>query len=140
MHGAARRRPPTVDFAVSSRVEPAVITAHATGALFALGASLVLLAGAALAAWRDVAHVWARRLALAVTALLAAVAVAGLFLLASGDAPADGLHLLYAIAVIGAVPLGLVFASEAPPRARSGVLAVVGFSTLLLVWRLFSTG
>jgi hypothetical protein len=117
-----------------------VIAVHETGALAALIASIVLVASAGLATWLDVAHAWVRRLALAATALFGAVALAGVFLLASGQAPAEGLHLLYAVAVIGAVPLGLVFAGEAPPRARSGVLAVVGLATLLLAWRLLSTG
>ena len=113
---------------------------HEAGALAALFVAIVLVAGAGLAAWRDVGHAWIRWLGLAVTALFGAVAIVGLFLLASGESPSEGLHLLYAAAVMGAVPIGLTFASEAPPRARSGVLAVVGLATILLVWRLFSTG
>ncbi len=117
-----------------------MVAVHETGALGALIASILLVAFAAIAAWRDVAHAWVRRVAVAVAALFGAVALVGLVLLASGEAPAEGLHLLYAVAVIGAVPLGLAFASEAPPQARSSVLAVVGLATLLLAWRLFSTG
>lgn len=113
---------------------------HQVGALAALAALAFLVAAAGVAAWRDLAHAWIRGLALAATGLLAIVAGIGLLLLASGEAPREGLHLLYGAAVVAAVPIGLTFASEAPPRSRSGVLAVVGVAALLLIWRLFSTG
>lgn len=113
---------------------------HQVGALVALASVALLIAAAALAWWRDVAHEWVRRLALAAMAFFALEALAGLLLLAGGDAPDEGLHLLYGVALVGAMPIGLVFASEAPPRARSGVVAVVGVAALLIAWRLFSTG
>jgi hypothetical protein len=113
---------------------------HHAGALTALAASGLLVAFAAVAAWRDVAHGWVQRMGLVLTGVYAAVAALGLLLLATGESPHDGLHLLYGLVLVAAVPIGMVFASEAPPQARSGVLAVAGVAALLVIWRLFSTG
>jgi heme A synthase len=117
-----------------------VASLHESGALVALGAGALFAAVAAAAAWRDTRHELVRRLALGLVAVFGVVAALGLVILASGESPADGLHLLYGAVLVGAVPFGLTFASEAPPRARSGVLAVAGLAALLIIWRLFSTG
>lgn len=113
---------------------------HQAGALIALGAGVLFAIVAAVAAWRDAGHKLVRRLAAVLVGTFGVVAVIGLALLTGGESPADGLHLLYGAALIGAVPLALVFASEAPPQARSAVLAVAAVATLLIIWRLFATG
>jgi len=117
-----------------------VTSVHELGALVALAAAGLLLAGGAAAAWRDLGHEWVHRLAVLATGLYGVVAAVGLLLLLSGESPRDGLHLLYGVVLFGTVPAGLSFATEAPPRARSGVLAGVGAAALLVIWRLFSTG
>jgi hypothetical protein len=117
-----------------------VASLHEVGALVALGAAALFVATAVVAAWRDVGHEVVRRLALALVVVFGVVAAIGLAALVSGGSPADGLHLLYGAVLIGAIPLGLSFASEALPRPRSGVLAVAGVAALLIIWRLFSTG
>jgi len=48
--------------------------------------------------------------------------------------------MLYGVLVAGVLPLANVFSSEAPAKARSGVLAVAGVVTLGLLWRLVRTG
>lgn len=113
---------------------------HQIGANVALAGMAFLSLVAGVAAWRDVAHEYVRVLSLAIAGLFAVVAAVGLLLLAGGEGPREGLHLLYGALVVAAVPMGLTFASEAPPRSRSGVLMVVGVGTMLLIWRLFATG
>jgi heme A synthase len=114
--------------------------AHASGALVAVAATLLLAAGAAFAAWLDRAHIVVRVAALVSVALYAVVSVLGAVTLVTGSGPRDELHLLYGAALIAAFPLGFTFASEAPARPRSGTVAVVAVVALLLIWRLFSTG
>jgi len=113
---------------------------HALVALVALGAAAVLLLAGALAAWRDVGHTWIYRLGIGVTGLFGVQAAIGLLLLATGKQPLEWLHLLYGAVLVAAVPFGLSFASEAPARDRSGVLAAAAGVALLIVWRLFATG
>jgi hypothetical protein len=117
-----------------------VTAAHALAALIALGAAGLLLVAGAVAAWRDVAHAWIHRLGLAVTGVFAIQAGIGLLLLAMGKQPMEWLHLLYGAVLVGAIPFGLSFASEAPARDRSGVVAAAAGVALLIVWRLFATG
>jgi len=117
-----------------------VASLHEVGGLVALVAGGLFVVTAAVAAWRDLGHEIVRRLALVLVAVFGVVAAVGLAILASGGSPADGLHLLYGAVLIGVLPLGLSFASEAPPRSRSGVLAIAGVAALLIIWRLFSTG
>ena len=66
--------------------------------------------------------------------------IIGLVVMIGGESPADGLHLLYGVGLVAVVPLALSFASDAPRRARSGVLVVAGLVALLLAWRLLVTG
>jgi hypothetical protein len=64
----------------------------------------------------------------------------GIILYATGDRPKETLHLLYGVVAVVALPAASSFAQDAPPKARSWVLVVGGAFTLLMVWRLFSTG
>jgi hypothetical protein len=83
---------------------------------------------------------WTDRLRLGLTGLIGLQIVGGLFVLAQGARPAEGLHFLYGIAAVVLLPLTGTFASEAPPRPRAWVLAGACVLMLLLSWRLASTG
>ncbi len=100
--------------------------------VFALAAcALTILGGAR--PWLE----WARR---TVTFLLLLQVSLGALLYAMGDRPAEGIHVLYGALVAGVIPLAQVFSSEAPAKARAGVLAVAAVVTLGLLWRLLDTG
>ena len=113
---------------------------HGVSALIALAAAALLALGAGLAALLDRNHEPVRKLAIGTVAVFAAQAALGLLLLVQGVEPDDGLHLLYGAALVAVVPLATAFASDAPPRARSSVLAAAGLTALLVSWRLFVTG
>lgn len=113
---------------------------HVLGALAALAISVLLAVGGGLASWRDLLHEPMRIAAFAAVAVYGLVALLGIATMITGPAAREWLHFVYAAALLGAVPLGLTFASEAPPRARTGVIAAMGAVALLLVWRLFATG
>lgn len=85
-----------------------------------------------------------RGLTLAVLGLslaASAAAVIGLGLQTSGKRPADqGLHYLYGAAAIAFVPIAVVYARDATPRWRSGIMAIAGAAVLIVAWRQFSTG
>ena len=95
---------------------------------------------ALLAAWLDRWHPAVARSGAAITGLLAIQALVGAVRYLSGARPAEGLHLLYGLVIIGVLPIAATFASEAPPRSRSIVSAIGGGVILLLAWRLLSTG
>jgi hypothetical protein len=98
------------------------------------------LAGAGIAALSDRGHDAIRPLIGLVLAVFVAQSLIGLVLLLGGGAPSEGLHLLYAIGLVVVIPLAQSFATDAPDRARSVVLAVAGIIALALAWRLFATG
>jgi hypothetical protein len=111
----------------------------AVGMLTMVAAGLLVLA-AAIAAILDRWHEGVRIIAgVAVGGFLVQVII-GLIVMVGGRSPADGLHLLYGVGLVAVVPLALSFASDAPRRARSGVLVVAGLVALLLAWRLLVTG
>ena len=64
----------------------------------------------------------------------------GALLFATGDRPAEGIHVLYGALVAGVLPLAHGFSSEAPAKARAGVLAIAAVVTFGLLWRLVDTG
>jgi hypothetical protein len=75
-----------------------------------------------------------------VVSLLIVGATSGLVPLATGDRPADGLHLLYAIVAIALIPLARSFLGRANARAATGLL-LAAFAVLGgVVYRLFTTG
>ncbi|NJD29925.1 MAG: hypothetical protein FIA92_16735 [Chloroflexi bacterium] len=76
----------------------------------------------------------------AATSLVIVGAASGLFMLASGSRPADGLHLLYAVIAIALIPLARSFLGRARGRG-AGALLLVAFLVLgAVVYRLFTTG
>ena len=76
----------------------------------------------------------------AVVGVFVVGAASGVILIASGDRPGEGLHLLYAVIAIGVVPLARSFLGRAHGR-RPAVLLLVAFAALVAVlYRLFTTG
>lgn len=114
---------------------------HGTLGMLALVAALLFALAAALVAWLDRGgDAWIARLRLALEAILVVQVLIGLVLFLAGARPSEWLHFVYGLGILAAIPLATSFASDAPPRARSGVLAVAGVVVLLLAWRLLSTG
>ncbi|HEX2194253.1 MAG TPA: hypothetical protein VHK63_04755 [Candidatus Limnocylindria bacterium] len=113
---------------------------HAAAGIVTLVAAGILALGGAIAVWRDRWHGTVRLAALGAVGVFAIQALIGLALLATAGGLRDGLHLVYALALVAVTPFALSFASAAPPRARSGVLAASGVVALLLAWRLLATG
>jgi hypothetical protein len=73
--------------------------------------------------------------------LLLMVAIAGgLGLLIGGGRPRELLHFVYAIVVLGAVPIAGMLTKEASPRSRGLANAVGALVALVVVARLFGTG
>jgi 4-amino-4-deoxy-L-arabinose transferase-like glycosyltransferase len=113
---------------------------HSALALPVLLAVAAFALASVLAAWLDRGHAplqyarWVLGAGLALEVLFGVIAYLG------GSRPAEALHLIYGIAVVAVLPLASTFAADAPPRARSGVMALAGLVMLLLIWRLLSTG
>lgn len=113
---------------------------HAAGGMLLFGVTAVFaLVALALTVTRGSGAIleWARRI---LTFLLALQVLAGALLFAMGDRPAETIHLLYGVIAVGTLPLADTFSSEAPARARAGILAVAAVVTLGLLWRLLGTG
>jgi hypothetical protein len=100
------------------------------GALAALVAGFGMVTGRTLRFARD------RAILAAVVLVLVGVA-SGLALLATGGAPDDPLHLLYAVAVLLPLPVARFWDRLAGHRAIS--VGVAGLLTVALVVRLFQT-
>jgi heme A synthase len=102
---------------------------------------LVIVAIVGIAAARtDRAHralEWLGRTALAV---IGVTILLGAALLLTGARPAELLHLLYGVVLLGTLPLAQTFAAEAPARSRAAVVAGAALIGLILCWRLFATG
>lgn len=113
---------------------------HAALGSIVMAAAVLFGIGAGTAAWLDRGHVAVRRAALVLGALLVVQLALGALVYAVGSRPDDGLHLLYGVAILAVLPLASTFASDAPPRSHSAVLAVAAIVILLLAWRLLSTG
>lgn len=113
---------------------------HEVAALAVVAAATLLTVAALLAAVFDRGHAAMPRLAWAFTGLAVAQAAIGVVLLATGREARETLHMLYALALVGVMPLALNFAEDAPDRARSAVVAAAGVAALLVCWRLFATG
>lgn len=113
---------------------------HATAGMLTLVATALFLLSAAIAAALDRWHEGARILAGVVLGGIVVQSGIGLAVMIGGEEPQEGLHLLYGVALVAVIPLALTFASEAPRRTRSAVLAVAGTAAVLLAWRLLTTG
>lgn len=101
--------------------------------------ALLAVAGAA-AALAGRGNSMVERLHRGAIGVAAIAVVAGGLAYLAGARPAELLHLLYAVALLGILPLGATFAAEAPATARVGVLGGAAAIGLILVWRLFATG
>ncbi|MBA3430744.1 MAG: hypothetical protein H0U16_04590 [Actinobacteria bacterium] len=113
---------------------------HAAGGFLLLGVTAAFTLAATFLALTYGAKPWLEVARRVLNGVLGAQVLVGAILYITGSRPGDGLHLLYAVAALGALPLGNAFSSEAPPKARAGVLAVSGLLALGLVFRLISTG
>lgn len=113
---------------------------HATAGMLTFVATALFLFSAAIAAVLDRWHEGARILAGVVLGAIVVQSGVGLVVLVGGEEPREGLHMLYAVGLVAVIPLALTFASEAPRRSRSAVMAVAGLAALLLAWRLLVTG
>ena len=72
--------------------------------------------------------------------LLAVTIAGGLGLLVAGGRPKEALHFVYAIVVLGALPIAAGLSRRASPRAQ-GIVSLVGaLVALIVVARLFGTG
>lgn len=83
---------------------------------------------------------WAERLDGLLLVVLAVAIAGGLGLLVGGARPHELLHFVYAVVVIGALPIAGTLSRGASPRAR-GLSSLAGaLVALIVVARLFATG
>ncbi len=101
----------------------ALFTLTAGGLAFSTGAT----------AWLE----WART---GLLVLVAAQIVLGAVVFGTGRRPQEPLHFLYAVLLLGVLPLASRFAAEAPPKPRAAVLGVAGAVMVGIAWRLLVTG
>lgn len=80
------------------------------------------------------------RLQAAVVSVLVVGAASGLVLLATGERPADGLHLVYATVAMALIPLARSFLGRARARAGAAVLFAAFVVLGGVAYRLFTTG
>lgn len=64
----------------------------------------------------------------------------GLGLFVGGARPAEFLHFVYAALALATIPFADALSSKASPRTRGLATLLGGLTTLVLIWRLFSTG
>lgn len=83
---------------------------------------------------------WIEHVRIGLTVAVAVEIALGAVLYATGDRPAETLHLVYGVVALGALPFASSFASEAPPRPRYVVLAFAALVTAGVLWRLTATG
>lgn len=105
-----------------------------------LGFIVAFVLGCALGAGLGIGPRWIERGRLGLTGLVVVELAVGGLLLLGGSRPAEGLHLIYGLALLGVLPLASSFAAEAPARPRALVFAAGGLVMVLLVWRLVATG
>lgn len=76
----------------------------------------------------------------AVVSVLFVGSVSGAVLLASGERPTDGLHLLYAAVAVAMVPLARSFTARSSQRATAALLLAAFVVLGALLFRLIATG
>ena len=113
-----------------------VVLAAATAALAALVAVIGVARGIR---GRPSLH-WLDRAILAALSVIAAGALVGAALLASGPGPRDALHFVYAAAAFLALPIARFARSGLSPRLRSTAVVVGGVTLVALTVRLLQTG
>ena len=96
---------------------------------------------AARRAWHRVPPgVIAERLEASLLLVLGVAIAGGLGLLAGGGGPREQLHFVYALVILGVLPIAAAISKQGSPRVR-GVASLVGALVgLIVVARLFSTG
>lgn len=114
--------------------------AHATGGVLLLGAIVLFLAVALVLTFTGGMRPWLETLRKVMTGLVAVQVGIGALLYAMGQRPAETLHLLYGAVALGVLPFASTFSSEAPPKARAGVISLGAVLTLGLLFRALSTG
>jgi hypothetical protein len=72
--------------------------------------------------------------------LIALAALLGLATLIGGPGVHDGLHLVYGVLAVAALPVAAFVAAGHPPRRRLATWLVAGLVLLILLLRLFQTG
>lgn len=75
-----------------------------------------------------------------VLSIVIVAAASGLPLLATGDRPSDGLHLVYAVVAIGLIPLARSMLGRAGDTGARIQVAATFVILAALVYRLFMTG
>ena len=76
----------------------------------------------------------------AIVAVLLVAAVSGGLLLLSGSRPGDGLHLVYALVALAAIPLARSFLGRTSERRAAALLLVAFVGLGAVTYRLFTTG
>ena len=109
--------------------------AYAALALAIVGAGWSILA----ALGRAAVDQRLRRYGWLVVCLVGAGAAAGLLMLASGERPADGLHLVYGVIALALIPLTLSFLGD-NVRRNAWLLTAAYVVLAVVLYRLFSTG
>jgi hypothetical protein len=72
--------------------------------------------------------------------LIALAALLGLATLIGGPGLKDGLHLVYGVLAVAALPVGAFYAAGHPLRRRLATWTLAGVVLLILLLRLFQTG
>jgi len=114
--------------------------AHAIGSVVVLVAAAIYFVFALYSARTGSQAQTLSKLGLGVVALAAVQLALGTLLYATGERPAESLHILYGIVAVIAIPAAASFAFEAPPKARAGTLAGAAGLMLVMIWRLWVTG
>lgn len=113
---------------------------HDAGGWIAVGVTACFTLAALAFAWFIEPRQWLESLRKGVTVALAVQVMLGVLTYAGGFRPKESLHVVYGVVALLVLPAAGAFASEAPPRARSGTLGLGGAVTLVVLWRLFATG
>lgn len=74
-----------------------------------------------------------------VVIVLVAAAGFGALMLATGRGPRDGLHVLYGVLAVAALPVAAAVAGDRPARDRAVVGLIAVIVLIILVLRLFQT-
>jgi hypothetical protein len=117
-----------------------MVAVHRSLAIAVVAVALLFTVAATAVALRSGSRPWLERLRGTVTVVVGVEALLGALLFGTGHRPEDSLHLLYGVAAVAMLPFGSVFAAEAPPRPRAGVLALAGLLTGGVLFRSFVTG
>lgn len=92
-------------------------------------------------AWRRTPPgVMAERIEASLLLVLGVAIAGGLGLLVGGGTPREQLHFVYAIVVLGVLPIAGTMTRQASPRIRGVASLIAAVVALVVVARLFATG